>query len=156
MLAMRRPEGPGCYCAANNMLRVVIDRIGENYDFVVIDSEAGMEHVSRQTTRDIDILILVTDSSVKGLITASNMKDLIEELRTNVGKVCLVLNRAKSGLQPEGQKIIDQSGLELIATIPEDPNMAEVDGKGLPLSELPTDSPLFEGVYHIATKLGLV
>ncbi len=156
LLAMGRPEGPGCYCAANNMLRVAIDRIGENYDYVVIDCEAGMEHVSRQTTRDIDILILVTDSSVKGLITASNMKDLIEELRTNVGKVCLVLNRAKSGLQPEGQKIIDESGLELIATIPEDPNMAEVDGKGLPLSELPTDSPLFEGVYKIAAKLELV
>ena len=156
LLAMGRPEGPGCYCAANNMLRVAIDRIGENYDYVVIDCEAGMEHVSRQTTRDIDILILVTDSSVKGLITASNMKDLIEELRTNVDKVCLVLNRAKSGLQPEGQKIIDESGLELIATIPEDVNMAEVDGRGLPLSQLPMDSPLYQGVQDIAIKLELV
>ena len=156
LLAMGRPEGPGCYCAANNMLRVAIDRIGENYDYVIIDCEAGMEHVSRQTTRDIDILILVSDSSVKGLITASNMKDLIGELRTNVGKIGLVLNRVKSDLLPEGKDIIDKAGLELVATIPADPNMAEVDGRGLPLSQLPTDSPLYNGVHDIATKLGLI
>jgi len=156
LLAMGRPEGPGCYCAANNMLRVAIDRIGENYDYVIIDCEAGMEHVSRQTTRDIDILLLVSDSSVKGLITASHMKDLIGELRTNVGKICLVLNRVKSDLMPEGQEIIDKAGLDLIATIPEDQNMAEVDGKGLPLSQLPADSPLYQGVHDIASKLELI
>ncbi|MFC1998734.1 AAA family ATPase [Chloroflexota bacterium] len=156
LLAMGRPEGPGCYCAANNMLRVAIDRIGENYEYVIIDCEAGMEHVSRQTTRDIDILILVSDSSVKGLITASNMKDLIGELRTNVGKIGLVLNRVKSDLLPEGKDIIDKAGLELVATIPADPNMAEVDGRGLPLSQLPTDSPLYRGVQDIASKLELI
>jgi CO dehydrogenase maturation factor len=156
MLAMGRPEGPGCYCAANNMLRVAIDKIGENYDYVVIDCEAGMEHISRQTTRDIDVLILVSDSSVKGLITAAHMEDLIAELRTNVGKICLVLNRVKTDLQPEGKEIIDKAGLELITTIPEDANMAEVDGKGLPLSNLPIDSSLYQGVQQIAQKLELV
>ncbi len=156
LLAMGRPEGPGCYCAANNMLRVAIDRIGENYDYVVIDCEAGMEHVSRQTTRDIDILLLVSDSSVKGLITASHMKDLIGELRTNVGRICLVLNRAKSELLPEGKQIIDKAGLELITTIPEDVNMAEVDGRGLPISRLQKDSPIYLGVLDIATKLELI
>jgi CO dehydrogenase maturation factor len=155
MLAMGRPEGPGCYCAANNMLRVAIDKIGENYDYVIIDCEAGMEHVSRQTTRDIDILLLVSDSSVKGLITASNMKDLIGELRTSVGKIGLVLNRVKSELLPEGQQIIDKAGLVLIEVIPEDSNMADVDGRGLPLSQLPKDSPLYQGVLNIVTKLDL-
>ncbi|MBT3363015.1 MAG: AAA family ATPase [Chloroflexi bacterium] len=155
MLAMGRPEGPGCYCAANNMLRVAIDKIGENYDYVIIDCEAGMEHVSRQTTRDIDILLLVSDSSVKGLITASHMKDLIGELRTNVDRIGLVLNRVKSELLPEGQQIIDKAGLDLIETIPDDPNMAEVDGRGLPLSQLPKDSPLYKGVLSIVTKLAL-
>jgi len=156
LLAMGRPEGPGCYCAANNMLRVAIDRIGENYDYVVIDCEAGMEHVSRQTTRDIDILLLVSDSSVKGLITASHMKDLIGELRTNVGKIGLVLNRVKPDLLPEGKEIIDKARLELIASIPEDVNMVEVDGRGLPLTNLPLDSSLYKGVLQIAQKLELV
>jgi CO dehydrogenase maturation factor len=156
LLAMGRPEGPGCYCAANSMLRVAIDKIGENYDYVVIDCEAGMEHISRQTTRDIDVLILVSDSSVKGLITAAHMKDLISELRTNVGKICLVLNRVRPELQPEGKEIIDKAGLELIATIPEDENMAEVEGKGLPLSNLPSNSSLYRGVQQIAQQLELV
>ena len=156
LLAMGRPEGPGCYCAANNMLRVAIDKIGNNYDYVVIDCEAGMEHVSRQTTRDIDVLLLVSDSSIKGLITASHMKDLIGELRTNVGRIGLVLNRVKSDLQQEGKEVIDKSGLDLIVTIPEDLNMAEVDGRGLPLSQLPTDSALYQGVSDITTKLKLI
>ncbi|MFC1979203.1 carbon monoxide dehydrogenase, partial [Chloroflexota bacterium] len=113
-------------------------------------------HVSRQTTRDIDILLLVSDSSVKGLITASHMKDLIGELRTNVGKIGLVLNRVKSDLLPEGKAIIDKAGLELLSTISEDPNMAEVDGKGLPLIQLPKGSPLHKGVQDIITKLELI
>lgn len=156
LLAMGRPEGPGCYCAANNMLRVAIDRIGENYDYVVIDCEAGMEHISRQTTRDIDVLILVSDSSVKGLITAKHMKDLIGELRTNVGRIALVVNRVKSHILPEGKEIINKSNLDLIAEIPEDVNMIEVDGRGLPLGRLPEDSILRAGVEEIAKKLELI
>ena len=84
------------------------------------------------------------------------MKDLISELRTNVGKICLVLNRVRPELQPEGKEIIDKAGLELIATIPEDENMAEVEGKGLPLSNLPSNSSLYRGVQQIAQQLELV
>ncbi|MDP7469920.1 MAG: AAA family ATPase, partial [Dehalococcoidia bacterium] len=86
LLAMGRPEGPGCYCAANNMIRVALDRIEGNYGFIVIDNEAGMEHISRQTTQDVDVLLLVSDPTVRGMVTAIRMKELIGEIRTSVGR----------------------------------------------------------------------
>ncbi len=79
LLAMGRPEGPGCYCAANHLLRASIDRIAKNYDYVVVDSEAGMEHISRQTTQDVDFLVIVTDPTMRGLTAAVRTRDLIKE-----------------------------------------------------------------------------
>ena len=87
LLAMGRPEGPGCYCAANNWLRGSIDRLAVNYDYVVVDNEAGMEHISRQTTRSVDILLVISDPSIRGLTAAERMKNLIGELRSRVDKI---------------------------------------------------------------------
>ena len=156
LLAMGRPEGPGCYCAANSMIRTCIDRLGKNYDYVVIDCEAGMEHISRQTTRDIDIMLLVSDLTVRGILTAGNMQALIKELRTYVGKVYLVVNRAINPLPPKIAKTIEDSSLKIISIIPEDPKIRELEAKGTPLIELPPDSPLQRGVLEVAQKLGLV
>lgn len=155
LLAMGRPEGPGCYCAANHMLRLSIDRLSKNYDYTVIDSEAGMEHISRRTTRDIDFLIIVSDPTMRGITAASRMRDLIKELRTSVGRICLVVNRVKNGLPPDISKAINNFGLDLIATIAEDPNLAELEIKGSPLTELPEDSPLRVGAKEIISKLEL-
>lgn len=155
LLAMGRPEGPGCYCAANNMLRLSIDRLGQNYSYVIIDSEAGMEHISRQTTRDIDILVIMSDVTQRGINTAAAMKGLIKELRTQVGKICLVVNRSPNGLPPEIVKAIDSHGFELVATIPQDPRIADLEVKGLPVTQLPLDSPLRIGVRELASKVGL-
>ncbi len=155
LLAMGRPEGPGCYCAANDMLRTSIDRLARNYDYVVIDCEAGMEHVSRQTTRDIDILLLVSDPTMKGVITAANMKELIGELRTSVGRDGLIVNRANGSPPSELMKAIEDSGLELIALIPADPQMQKLEARGTPLTELSADSPLRSGIEEIARKVGL-
>ena len=155
ILAMGRPEGPGCYCAANNMLRLSIDRLGQNYSYVVIDSEAGMEHISRQTTRDIDILVIMSDVTQRGINTAAAMKGLIKELRTQVGKICLVVNRSPNGLPPEIVKAIDSHGFELVATIPQDPSIADLEVKGLPVTQLLLDSPLRIGVRELASKVGL-
>ena len=155
LLAMGRPEGPGCYCAANNMLRLSIDRLGQNYSYVVIDSEAGMEHISRQTTRDIDILVIMSDVTQRGINTAAAMKGLIKELRTQVGKICLVVNRSPNGLPPEIVKAIDSHGFELVATIPQDPRIADLEVKGLPVTQLLLDSPLRIGVRELASKVGL-
>lgn len=155
LLAMGRPEGPGCYCAANHMLRLTIDRLAKNYDYTVIDSEAGMEHISRQTTRDVDILLIVSDVTMRGIMAAARMKDLIKEMRTKVGKIGLVVNRSKNSLPPEIQKAIEEHKLELIAVIPEDPYIGVLDVKGKPLIELPEDAPLRKGVREIVSKLGL-
>ena len=155
LLAMGRPEGPGCYCAANHMLRACIDRLATNYDYVVIDNEAGMEHVSRQTTRDVDILLVISDVSMRGIITAARMQQLIGELRTQVGRVALVINRVEDGLPPELEKAVADSGLELVGTLATDPKVLGLEGRGAPLTELPADSTLWLGVSDIAAKLGL-
>jgi CO dehydrogenase maturation factor len=156
LLAMGRPEGPGCYCAANNMIRVALDRIEGNYDFIVIDNEAGMEHISRQTTQDVDVLLLVSDATVRGVVTAARMKELIGEIRTTVGQVALVVNRSADGLSPEVGKLITESGLDLISVIPQDAAVEAADREGRPLSSLPADSPVRLAVLEIAQKVGLI
>ena len=155
LLAMGRPEGPGCYCAANNILRLAIDRLGNSYDFVVIDNEAGMEHISRQTTRHIDILFVLSDPTVRGLAAAKHIVALIEELRTRVGRAYLVINRVDGELPPPIRHGIEELGLDLIGTLPNDPQVAEFDVVGRPLIELDGDSPIYRAVKEIIGKAGL-
>ena len=155
LLAMGRPEGPGCYCAANHMLRLSIDRLAKNYDYVVTDCEAGMEHISRQTTQDVDFLLIVSDPTIRGINAAARVKDLIKEMRTKVGKVFLVVNRVKNGLPPEIGTAIDNFGLKLVATVPEDTNLSDLEVKGKPIINLPEDSPLRLGAGKIITEFGL-
>jgi len=139
LLAMGRPEGPGCYCAANTMLRTIVDRIANSYGWVVIDNEAGLEHLSRRTTRDVDVLLIVSDPTVRGLTTAGRIVDLIDELKTQVGRHYLIVNRAPDGLGPELQAVIAERGLNLLAVLPEDPQVAAFDAAGRALVDLPAD-----------------
>ena len=155
LLAMGRPEGPGCYCAANSMLRTSIDRLGKNYDYVVIDCEAGMEHVSRQTTRDIDILLVVTDPTIRGVIAAGRMKPLMKEIRTHVGQIWLIVNRVVDELPAEIEASVKENDLDLLVSIPADPNLAALEIKGEPSITLPSDSPLQVSIKDIINKLGL-
>ena len=157
LLAMGRPEGPGCYCAANEFLRVSLDKLVKDYkyDYIVMDCEAGMEHISRQTTRDVDVLLIMSDPTIKGVTTAARMKKLIEELRSNVGKVGIIINRVRGELSPEIKKAIDESGLQVIALIPEDPDMAGLEMKGRPVTELPQESPLQSKAKEIVERLSL-
>jgi CO dehydrogenase maturation factor len=155
LLAMGRPEGPGCYCAANHMLRLSIDRLAKNYDYVVIDCEAGMEHISRQTTRDVDYLLIVSDPTMRGITAASRVKELIKEMRTSVGKVAMIVNRVKNGLPDEINNVVSGFGMDLVASIPEDPELAGLEIKGKPIIGLPEDSPLRQGVQQVLDKLGL-
>ena len=157
LLAMGRPEGPGCYCAPNEFLRASLDQLVKayKYDYIVMDCEAGMEHISRQTTRDVDALLLISDPTIRGITVAARTRDLIKELRTKVGKIGLVVNRVKDGLPSEIRKAIADYELELIATIPEDPYIANLEIKGAPLVALPQDSPLQQGTREIASKIDL-
>jgi len=155
LLAMGRPEGPGCYCASNEFLRASLDQLVKDYkyNYIVMDCEAGMEHISRQTTRDVDVLLIMSDPTIRGITTAARMKDLIGELRSKIGKVGLIVNRVKSELSPEIKKAIGESGLQVIALVPEDPDMAGLEMKGRPVTELPQESPLQLKVKEIARSL---
>ena len=153
-LAMGRPEGPGCYCATNNMLRVIMDRIGNNYDYVVMDNEAGMEHISRRTTRDVDHLILVTDLSQRGVITVKRIIDMVPTLDVNVEKMYLVVNRLMSDSLPTAMaSAIENLDIELVGTITNDNVMTEFEFTGRPLVDLPDDSQVVQAVYQIADKI---
>jgi len=152
LLAMGRPEGLGCYCAPNEFLRLALDRLVKDYKYryIVMDCEAGMEHISRQTTRDIDILLITSDPTIRGITVASRVKNLIGELRTKVGKMGLIVNRVRDGLPPEIEKAINDSDLEIISTIPEDPYIADLEIRGAPVTSLPSDSPLRVKAKEIA------
>jgi len=147
LLAMGRPEGPGCYCAANNMLRASIDRLSRSYDYVVIDNEAGLEHLSRRTTQNVDLLLIVSDPTIRGLTTAERVAHLIEELKTQVGHIRLIVNRVvpneegEPELAPQLETFIADKQLKLAGLIPVDPLVAEYDAAGRPLVELPEETP---------------
>lgn len=156
LLAMGRPEGPGCYCAANHLLRANIDKLASGYDYVVIDNEAGLEHLSRQTTRDVDVLFLVSDPTLRGIVAAGRAQDLVRELKTHVGQIGLVVNRVNGQLPSELLAAIEERGLALWATLPEDAAVAGLDAHGRPIGELPADSPLRIAVARLAEQVGLV
>jgi CO dehydrogenase maturation factor len=154
LLAMGRPEGQGCYCAANHILRTVMDRLGSGYDYVVMDNEAGMEHISRRTTRDVDHLILVTDPSQRGVTAARRIVDMVPGLEVNIGNMYLVVNRLPEGkMVPVLAAAVRDIGVELVGTIPNDPVMAEYEFSGRPLVELPDDAQVVRAVYQIAGRV---
>ncbi len=160
LLAMGRPEGPGCYCAANQMLRVILDRLEKQYEYVVIDNEAGMEHLSRRTTRDVDVLLLVTDPTQRGLITAKRMEEMVPELDIGVGHIYLVLNRLRGDGREEAEvipvpiaKAIEEADLNLVGVLPEETAMAEFEFTGRPLVELPDETELYQAVRLIADEI---
>ena len=153
LLAMGRPEGQGCYCAANHMLRSVVDGIGAGYDYIVMDNEAGMEHLSRRTTRDVDHLLLVTDASQRGLAAAEAMVTLSKELDINVRESYLVVNRVLGQLPDSYRSRIDSIGIPVLALVPYDAQLVEFDGEGRPLVDLPADAPVSRAVDEIAQTL---
>jgi CO dehydrogenase maturation factor len=153
LLAMGRPEGPGCYCAANQMLRVIVDRLEKQYGYVVIDNEAGMEHLSRRTTRDVDVLLLVTDPTQRGLIAARHMRDMVPELEIGVGHVYLVVNRLRGEIPAPLARAVEEAELTLLGTVPDDPAMAEFEFTGRPLVELPAETAVYRAVRELAGRI---
>lgn len=153
LLAMGRPEGAGCYCPVNHMLRQIIDGLGRQYDFVVMDNEAGMEHLSRRTTRDVDVLLLVTDPTVRGVKAAAGMAKIADELDVNVGRLLLVVNRVLGEMPAALRQELDDLGVEVSAEIPADPRVNEFDAVGRPLFDLEDDSPAVQAVEALAGQL---
>ncbi|MEM3386849.1 MAG: AAA family ATPase [Nitrososphaerales archaeon] len=155
LISMGRPEGPGCYCYVNHLLRKVLDKVSERYKFVVIDAEAGLEHFSRRTTRDVDILIVVSDPTARGFMTAKRVKELVSELNTKFGKMYMVVNRVPQSFADKVAEEAAKVGIECIALIPEDELVAEFDLAGKPLTSLPPDSKAYQAIQKIVEKLPL-
>lgn len=158
LIAMGRPEGPGCYCAANNIIRAVIDHLGDEYDWVVIDNEAGMEHISRQTTRHIDYLFVISDPTLRGLAAAHGIKELVRELSphgTRVSRIFFVVNRVNGDLPEAFRRKAEEMGLEPLFALPADPAIGEFDMLGRPIIEIGEESPIYQAVRELAIKAGL-
>jgi CO dehydrogenase maturation factor len=152
LIAMGRPEGPGCYCAANHMLRAAIDRIGNSYASVVIDNEAGMEHISRQTTRDVDWLFIISDPSQRGLAAAEQIVSLVGSLGTRIGHAGLIVNRVDGDLPAAWAKRAAALGVPLLGALPQDPAIFHRDAEGLPLVDLDATSGVYPAVEAILDR----
>ena len=152
LLVMGRPEGAGCYCAANTLARKYIDMLTENYPYVVIDNEAGMEHFSRLTTRDVDLLFVLSDSSRRGIMTAARIRDLVKELKLNIKKDLLVLNRMAGPLQQDTAEEIKKNRLDLAGIIPSDEEINRFDRNGTPTFQLPSSVLSVQAAWHIFEK----
>jgi CO dehydrogenase maturation factor len=155
LLVMGRPEGPGCYCFANNVLRDVLKILGKQYKHIIIDNEAGMEHMSRRITTTMDHLLIVSDPSLRSMLAAQRIRELVGELKLSVGTLHLLINRVYNGLPQEVEKRIEALGIPLIGAIPEDEVLREYDGSGKPLFQLPESSTTVQKVTEIAESLKL-
>ncbi|MGA9532706.1 MAG: AAA family ATPase [Anaerolineales bacterium] len=150
LLAMGRPEGQGCYCAVNHLLRQVLDDLGDSYQYVVVDNEAGMEHISRRTTKGVDLLLIVSDPTVRGLQAATAIKELADEVDVEVARMGLVLNRVQGPLAPPLAAAVEATGLELLVKVPADDQVNELDAFGKPLLQLDAESPARAAVQSIS------
>lgn len=155
LMVMGGPQGPGCYCYANDLLRKHIENLEKNYDYLVMDSEAGMEHISRRTVQDVDIMFIVSDASARGVRTVTRIKDLVNSLKTKVGKLYLIITKASDELISELQAEIDKTGVELLGYIPFDEEVLKYDSQGRPLADLPADSALVKTSFALFDKINL-
>jgi len=154
LIVMGRPEGQGCYCFANNVLRDVLDRLARNYRHIVIDSEAGLEHVSRRTLLCLDHLMIVSDCTVRGIRTAARLSALADEVGLGARSRGLIVNRVPEGGPPPAVRSEAQaSGLPLLAAIPLDEHVAALDGDGIPLAGMPRNAPARVAFEEALTKL---
>ena len=153
LVAMGRGEGPGCYCYPNLILRGFVEDLSGNYPYVVIDNEAGMEHLSRRTSERIDQMILVSDPTIRGLRAVRRIRQLIDELKLDVGNVSLVIMRAPDPLPPALEEEIQACGITLAGRIPADSEIEEYDLEQRPIMELPDNSLAVEAVNGLFETL---
>lgn len=155
LMVMGRPEGPGCYCAANNIIRKYTDKLSETYTYVVIDNEAGMEHLSRRTTHKVDLLLIISDPTVRGIKTAKRIADLVKELDLDIDKHMLIINRVTGEEGNDLKKLAESLGLEIAGMVPQDENVFKYDLQGKAIVELPKDSSAVGAVFAILKKCNI-
>ena len=153
LLVMGRPEGSGCYCAVNNMLRRIIENLSSNYDVIIIDTEAGLEHLSRRTTQNVDVMLVVTDKSKRGMLTAQRIGQLADELEIKFQELYLVVNRVNPENEEQILKKARETGLDIAGVIFEDEEVTQYDIEGRPLVELPDESNTVKTVSGILSRI---
>lgn len=153
LLVMGRGEGPSCYCAVNNILREYLNNLAQNYDFLVMDNEAGMEHLSRRTTAGIDALLIASDSNPIAVKSARRIAGLVDELNIEVGEKYLVLNRTQGDLPDKTAEKIDELDLKLLGEVPKDENVLDLCWEGKPIDLLEPNSPALKSVRKMVDEL---
>jgi CO dehydrogenase maturation factor len=153
LLVMGRPEGAGCYCYINNVLRSYLESLGKNYPFVVIDNEAGLEHLSRRTAQHIDFLIVVSDYSLNGLRAAGRIRELSEEIDIEIGQQFLLINRVPGEPDESFKRKAEEQGVKLLGMIPADKAIYESDIAGNSVIDLPDESMAVKVLHDILEKI---
>ncbi len=156
LLVMGGPEGAGCYCYANNLLRGFVADLSKNYPYMVMDNEAGLEHLSRRTTQNIDVLFITSDSTARGIRSAGRVKELVDNLKLDIKQMYLVVSRVNTSNFDILKREIEKTGLELIGTMPLDEQVMEFDLLSKPLFDLPNDSPVVAVVDDILKKAAIL
>ncbi|MDD5108713.1 MAG: AAA family ATPase [Candidatus Omnitrophica bacterium] len=150
LLTMGKPEGPGCYCYVNNVLRGIMTKLIKDYDYIIIDNEAGLEHLSRRTSRFADMLIVISDSSIVGLKSAKRITDLVKELKFEVKNSLLLINRFKKNIDNEK---IEEIGLDYLGNLPMDQEIEELSLEGKSIFELNSNALVFAAFNLLGEKI---
>ena len=156
MLVMGRTQGKGCYCYVNGVLKTQVDKYARNYSYIVMDNEAGMEHVARGTLPHVDTMLLVSDCSRRGIQAVARIAEMVEEMELHPGKMGLIVNRAPNGVLDEGvREEIEKHHLTLFGVLPQDEAVYRCDCAGEPSSKLPDSDPMKVALKDIMANLGL-
>ena len=153
LVTMGRGEGPDCYCYPNVILRKFADNLSGNYPYMVMDNEAGMEHLSRRTTQNVDELLLVSNHSVKGVRTLARIRELVDELKLDVKRQSVVINQVPDEIDPIIAREMSRLGIEANAIIPLDDEVCQYDIELKPLLDLPDNSRAVQAVNNLMTRL---
>jgi len=149
LISMGRGEGTGCYCYPNSVLKNFIDKLKGNYRFMVMDNEAGMEHLSRRTTENIDELLIASDHSVKGIRTVARIRELVDELKLDVKRVSVIITRVPGVLDEHIKGELKELAIDPVAVIPLDPAILRFDLEQRSLLDLPNESPAVQAVQRL-------
>jgi len=156
LLVMGRTQGEGCYCYVNGVLRTQIDRYSSSYSHIIVDNEAGLEHISRGTLPRVDVLLLISDCSRRGIQAAGRVAQLVQDLKIKPKVMKLIVNRAPGGEPGAGiLEEIEKQKLDLLGVLPQDERVYEYDSDGQPTASIPEDSPVKVALKSIVEKLDL-
>ena len=156
MIVMGRTQGKGCYCYVNGVLKTQVDKYAKNYQYIVMDNEAGLEHVARGTLPKVDTMLLISDCSRRGIQAAARVAEMIDEMELKPGQLGLIVNRAPGGVLGEGVKEeIAKHGLKLLGVLPQDESIYQCDCDGDPSAKLPESNPVKAALKGIMQNLGL-